>query len=398
MKSLIFIFAYLIENVFSVLPNWKLKESSIDLLGSGDTHEYTIYEKNMYTQYAKLTKKITRSSTGITHENTLTLSSSSTVTFEGIESQYSFSQIKVLCPRGSFNPINLNDYDNTFDYGSEWVQSQKWDLKCYYHREGYLLVYYLMNGNHEVQACKVDGTTWTQPENLQISDEIYDYKLVNQGTLGGEYNSDGPYPFMALIKENNVIKLFGGKINFTDSITIENNSTKELITSKKVTQGYFNSVYGNNNFYYITYNNISDFSSGFSLSSISENNYDQITSNTVTFQNNENNPFEYLDEVEIIDIDFLPYNKYIYYSLKNKVTGTTYHGIFDITLNKIMFNTEDKINVFIPYSKNSMLAITDESAYKICAIQSGADCIEECPSGQKIILNTENGNKCVSYS
>ena len=89
------------------------------------------------------------------------------------------------------------------------------------------------------------------------------------------------------------------------------------------------------------------------------------------------------------------YNKYAYYKIENKNTGKTYHGIFDIVLNKIVFNTDEKINVFIPYSSNSMLAITDKSAYRICTIfnDNKDGCIEECPSGNDIILDDE-GNKC----
>ena len=34
-------------------------------------------------------------------------------------------------------------------------------------------------------------------------------------------------------------------------------------------------------------------------------------------------------------------------------------------LDKIMFNTDIDIDVFIPYSSNSMLAITKDTAYKI---------------------------------
>ena len=42
-----------------------------------------------------------------------------------------------------------------------------------------------------------------------------------------------------------------------------------------------------------------------------------------------------------------------------------YHGVLDITLNKVIFNTNENIDIFIPYSSNSMLAITKEFAYRI---------------------------------
>ena len=93
-------------------------------------------------------------------------------------------------------------------------------------------------------------------------------------------------------------------------------------------------------------------------------------------------------------MEFLLFNKYIYYTLVNTQTNTTYHGIYDIKLNKIMFNTNESINKFIPYSEDSMLAITDKTAYRICAIQDASgSCTEECSSDQYLLFDID-GNKC----
>ena len=71
-----------------------------------------------------------------------------------------------------------------------------------------------------------------------------------------------------------------------------------------------------------------------------------------------------------------------------------YHGVLDITLNKVIFNTNENIDIFIPYSSNSMLAITKESAYRICLIKdSNGNCIDECSQSDNIIHDVE-GNKC----
>ena len=63
-----------------------------------------------------------------------------------------------------------------------------------------------------------------------------------------------------------------------------------------------------------------------------------------------------------------------------------------------MFNTNETINEFIPYSSNSMLAITSESAYRICIIKfrnadDSYDCVDECTSPNRIIRDSE-GNIC----
>ena len=41
------------------------------------------------------------------------------------------------------------------------------------------------------------------------------------------------------------------------------------------------------------------------------------------------------------------YNKYVYYSIYNTKTQKTYHGIYDVVFDKIMFNTDIGIDVFI---------------------------------------------------
>ena len=95
---------------------------------------------------------------------------------------------------------------------------------------------------------------------------------------------------------------------------------------------------------------------------------------------------------------FIQYTKYVYYSLYNNKTSQTYHGILDITLNKIILNINENIEVFIPYLNNSMLAITNESAYRICFIKDNDNdnyCLNGCPNDE-IILNVDR-NKCGNF-
>ena len=115
MKAFIFIFFYIIEISISILPIWNLKNSSKDLIGTGNSHEYTIANRHMYELTITLKKKILKSDGKITHQNTLDITGKSNikVDFEDIESFYGQSvngatrkNIYVLCPRGNFNPIN----------------------------------------------------------------------------------------------------------------------------------------------------------------------------------------------------------------------------------------------------------------------------------------------------
>ena len=320
MKFLIFF--YLIVFVFTLLPIWDLKNSSIDLLNTGDcSHEYTILNTRMYDLTTTLKKKITRNNGKITQVNTIKIiehiSDTETseiipetnVEFENIESFYKLNGLKVLCPQRNFNLVDINNNLNTIEF-SDWTKDDYWDLKCYYHRMGYFLVYYLINGNNEIQAFKESNQTWLKYDSIQIYDEMYDFKLINK-EYGSSYN--GPFSFMALIKDNNYIKLFSSKYKFNGGISLDTNTTKELIESKMHTKGYFNSD-SNNNFYYFTYNNILDFSSGYSTNPPGS---DYSIIDSVTIQNNDRNPFEFLDEVEIREINFVANNKYAYYSIYN---------------------------------------------------------------------------------
>jgi hypothetical protein len=83
---------------------------------------------------------------------------------------------------------------------------------------------------------------------------------------------------------------------------------------------------------------------------------------------------------------------YAYYKIYSKNKNKYYFGLIDIKLNKILYNLEEEITEFIPnpYSEGyEMLAITKNSAYKVCIFKSGNTC-QECSN---IILDT-SGNQC----
>ena len=204
---------------------------------------------------------------------------------------------------------------------------------------------------------------------------------------------------MALILENNYLKLKSFMSEFHPHNTNDdlvyiydakniNPVSIDLIEAKKYTQAYFKNY--SDEFYFYTYNDLSDFTSGYSTTTTS----DYTSIGNVAFHINSNSPFEFVDEAQIIDMNFLLYNKYIYYSINNTKTGEIYHGIYDVKLDKIMFNTNEDIDTFIPYSENSMLAITRDKVYKICAIKSGENCIESCENSD--VIRDSNGNICGS--
>ena len=216
---------------------------------------------------------------------------------------------------------------------------------------------------------------------------MFDFKLVNEDV------SIYYYPMCSLVDWGGYIQFVGTEYILRSGDNNPERSTdknKTLIKEKKYSQAVFEN--STNHFYYFTYNNVSDFSSGFSIKTVLF--FDYYHSDNVEVNNNYTSPFEFVDQVEIKEMKFLYYSKYVYYSIYSNKTLKAYHGVLDITLNKIIFNTDEDIDTFIPYSSNSMLAITKETAYRICFIKdNNGDCIDECSNPYNIILDI-NGNKC----
>ena len=124
---------------------------------------------------------------------------------------------------------------------------------------------------------------------------------------------------LVLSKKNGYLRLIGAKIDFytsSNSQTID--STRNILQIKNHTQAYFHVYHYDNSFYYFTYNDIHDFVSGYSTTSIANDkypSYDQISG--VVWKNNEVSPFEFQDEVEIIKMENIFNYRYIYYIIKN---------------------------------------------------------------------------------
>ena len=386
MKVLL-IFTYLIFYSIGVLPNWNIEKSSINLLTS-DSYNYIITHRVMYDLEAKLEKYIIRLDNGtITHYNQLYINGvyKGKVSFENIETFYLINGRKLLCPMGKFHPINLDNMEEIEN--NDFDGSKNWDLKCFSHNSGYFFVVYLMNGENQVYDLKSDNQ-YIKYQHFQFHREMYDFLLVNKES-GNELNN---YPICALVNWDNYIKFVASKLQLT---SVNHGRSRDLRKNLTELKNYSEGCFDNNtnDFFYISYDNISDFSSGFSISTVTD--YDYYTVEPVEVLNNYSTPFEFMDDVDIKEMKFMLNSKYVYYSIYNTKNGKTYHGILDVKLNKVIFNTDENFDLFIPYSKNSMIAITKETAYRICLIKDINDnnnCIDECDSNN--IIYDVDGNKC----
>ena len=367
------------------IPNWDIDSLSIELFSSSSTdasYEYILYNQNGYV----LKKVITKNSEGkITSKNYLTYNSvTKEVAFEDIESIY-YNQLSsevLICPKGSFHPYEFyyNYYIKPFD------SEGNWELSCYKHDTGYFLVFYAHNGNNALYYVKGNNRDYKRSSSFT---ELYGYKLPEWEKKGHNYE----YKFPSLQKQGDNLVLSGFNLIMNEGeSTINTNQIQgstTIIKAKADTQGSIDSNYY---FYYFTYNNVSDFSSGYSNRhlDISINNYGNSFSIT---QNNNKSPLTFVDNVEIKEIKFIPGTKDIYYKIYNVDKGTTYYGLIDVKENKVLYNIEgDEDTIFLPDGSGNMLAITSNKVYKVCMVKSASG--DSCDSACENLMLDPDGNKC----
>jgi len=330
MKVSLVLMLVLIGTYLSAIPNWDFTTSVTDLLTS-DSITYTIDERSWwYDATDKLTKTIKKENGVITLKNELYVREAKDggakkfwgeVPFESIESFYlnvdGETSYPIVCPRGSYNPFEIIDESNLQEIGqyqSDWIKNSKFDLKCYYHREEPFMVFYLMN--EESYVLRLKGTTLSLVTKFKFGDivkEIYDFKLQNRQNRGGDSWVYNPYPFMALVKRHNHLQIIGAQFSFSSTTTQQSISKNiTLLPIKKYTQAYFNNFHFNNSFYYFTYNDINDFTSGYSITKIEDIDHALYNeTDSIVFHNNLESPFEFTDEVEIQEMNIMYNNNNI---------------------------------------------------------------------------------------
>ena len=118
----------------------------------------------------------------------------------------------------------------------------------------------------------------------------------------------------------------------------------------------------------------------------------------LTFKLNHFLPFEFLGNYEIKNVNFVKRTQFIYYEIDEwyKQYKVTHFGIIDIRKNLVLFDTIEKIKDIKYHSSNSLLIITDNSAYKLCIFAKDKynNCIDKCLLNTFLILDTEKFNYC----
>ena len=389
MKRILFLF-FILELIglsFSVVPIWNLKKVGKDIFDQS-TKYFSIYEKAVHDNFfVKLSLEITKQQNLIKKKYILEMDYGNykieNAPWEDIESAYTNKNDKFyICPKGK-NHVFVY-YKNNKRYEElkpeNFNNNSDWELKCYYqHNLGYIFVSYLNSNNNFYQ--------------LEISSGKFIYNnSIDQGIVDYKWTTDAinnKYEMIAILLNDNNFILKDLLFSIGSNFSIEEKKERKITELKSKYKAFFNS--DKYDFYWIDYNN-TDFTSGYyNDGEITEYNIDSLN---IIFS--KESPLEFLDDIIIKQINFMPYSKYVYYEIYNNVKKVTYHGIIDIILNKVIFNTDEEINTFIPISKNSMLAITEDSAYQICTIDDGNNnCIDNCYNGyHQVIFDTQKPNKC----
>ena len=381
----IFLFINLINSIYSVVPIWNFTNSVVDLLYSQTQHEFTTNGKNCYIQ--KIINK--NSDNSISYKKYLYYNGNNKVEVNYEDVSYYQNVLGVsnlVCPRGKFHPFDL---DANINKTNNFKERANWDLKCFNHQKGYFLIFYLGNKNINFFYSESGGSI--NNASGYFGSEIYDF-ILEDGSKEHNYE----YSSSLIYAKNNyiILKSAGFIMNTGENkVNKADYSQTNLTPVKKYSQAYFTSDY---NFHYFTYNDVSDFVGGYSTTgvNVNGNNYKDIS--TVEIKNHILSPIEFLDEVSINKINFIPGTQFAYYEIKDLNNNKIYHGFMDIKQNRVLFNTDENITTFVPYSTTEMLAITPNSAYKICIIKNGTSCLETCSSGN-LILDI-GGNKCKTNS
>lgn len=272
----IFLFILLLsQNIStSLIPIWSLDNSAINLLTS-NPRDITIYEKSS-DFYVKLYKRLTKSSNTISEQNYINFNNNNNIptVWEDIES---FNHLKAngnskaytICPKGSHYLYQYVNQQFTPVKPVDLGENSQWELICYrqtnkdFMFQGFLNIEN-KNNFHGLYYYNQFSGSW-QGRNIQ--DAMYDF-LWDTDQLSGKLEHN----MYALVLINSKLYLENILITIrTDEqmfyINAQSDKFKTYLDEKSLyTRAYFD--HDSNIFYWMSANNIDDFSSGYSTEAI----------------------------------------------------------------------------------------------------------------------------------
>ena len=387
--------------IISVIPNWNISEIGENLLPEGqDSYDYE-YTKELHYVYLTMKKHFYRNGDKIENSTTIIMDINTDISkghcertdgnmnFTNIESFYFLKNKFYICPKGKYH---LYDFTNGhYIVPNEFKDNGHFELKCYYHvKSSVFSVFYLMNGDTYAwypTYVKGGNEITLNVKKSGVADNFYDFKLDENEIPDKSEN----YYMMALIKKDSNLTIYTLETQLKSDYQGANqiNSPFHLDIIRTYVQAYFKS--SSNDFYFISYDNINNFYSGYSTWAAEKLNV--LTD--IQFVKAKID-FEFLEEdVEIVEMNFIYHNRFVYYIMQSKNYDKKYYGIYDVKLNKTVFNTDEEIINYFPHSELEMMAETKTSLYKICAMQGSNGCTDYCP--KEYLLDTEK-NQCSESS
>ena len=407
-----------IKITITIVPVWDFNNSVIDLFSEKNSYEYTIYS-NSYGDNnptnVELKKQISRNNGVVIEKNILKINDNDNnyekeTDWEDIESIYTYNyvtdqnnqeKILFICPKGK---NHLNEFEGKTKGLEEitpkgFAYNGTWELKCYKQKDkNYLFVAYL-NKYDKIYAFIFKSQTW-HSTSIDIYDGLFDFKW----TIEPIAPKNNEYPMRLLMYNNSKISLETCYIILekdNDLINTNHQQKKEIINSLLYSNAYFN--YESDSFYFITFNlSPFNYTSGYYNGSFEYNEVKELSGIKI----NSNSPFQFYNEFIIKHINLTRYTQYVLYEMYDTFKNISYYGIVDIVENKVIFNTDEEITSFKRFKQKSetgysFLAITEKSAYRICALaDNNKNCISSCSSGSAFINSQGQnfcGDKCPQY-
>ena len=407
-----FLFFFKLLNIaFSLIPFWNFKESSIDLLPEkkdGEKNSIKLSENQYWgskqtSSYVHLilNKNFSRNGENIEIQNYISMLDNEgykEIDWEIAEGYFFDNVGHFVCPK-SKGKFFLNQYSNRnynyiqpsdFSYNS----NNKWELNCfktcyidnsYYMIEGFLGMNVESDKNFFAKMITTDLKYETNWMNKKIDDRLLDFLWPDE-----TFEAQKFYMYSLTLKGNKIcLHNFIIQIGGTTMESYSKDSI-ELGTKAEYAYAYFNHT--NKTFYWMMANSIDDFESGYSTESLN------LYINNINVQKESfkgKSPFRILNkDVRIKKLEMIRNTRFVYYELYyNNDESIIYRGIIDIELNSIIFHTNETFKEVIPLNF-SLVAVTDETAYQICAIKNDGICVERCPSNKNTCLDTIKGNFC----
>ena len=390
MKNILLYLLYLliINNSIQVVPLWNFESSSFNLFANGEYHKYNIIEKQLNEVTIRLERKIFKENGNINIINSLFLNNQyfGNPDYDDIESFYQNNISYLVCPKGKFHMYiyNKNTRQTRIAMPFYFENYGDWNLMCNYQWGPDSMFIAYLGGKYGFYQYNFQEETFTTK--TMFDDGIYAFILKSEGWNNESYPNKQMYAITRYL-DAYYLKNYFVDVTNTGSFKFTLHNQRKLSDIKSKCIASFGKD-NNFNFYWINYNNVSDFEIG------SHSDNGQITTdnfNNITIEISTNSPLLFFEKMTIIELEFIFTTCFAYYKLKDD-KNKFYYGIIDASKNRVIFHTDEEITKCIPYSDYAMLAITNKSAYKICISRNETDC-EICNDNQ-LMLDSSKYNFC----